>query len=79
MEKEVTIALPYLIPVKASRVNGPCSVLGARFTPLMMNQSHILVGNVEVEESRQHWRGTFWSSSSWCDQQARTMPIISNA
>lgn len=55
----MTIALPWLIPVKVSRVNGPCSVLGARFTPLLTDQSQILLSNVEVEESSQHWRGTF--------------------
>lgn len=75
----MTIALPWLIPVKVSRVNGPCSVLGARFTPLLTDQSQILLSNVEMEESSQHWRGTFWSSSSWCGQRARTTHIISNA
>lgn len=62
----------------ALRGNSPCNMLGARFIPLLMDQ-HVLWGNVGVGDSRQHWVGTSWSSSSWCDQQGSTTHIISNA
>lgn len=63
----------------ALRGNSPCNMLGARFIPLLMDQSHVLLGNTRVRDSRQHWVGISWSSSSWCDQQGSTTHIISNA
>lgn len=63
MGEEVTMPLPWLIPVEAP----------------LMGQSHVLLGNMGVGDNRQCWMGTSCSSSSWCDQQASTIHIISNA